>query len=212
MLNLSDLDVHGYSRAGRVACTWPSRGPDGPVRDVLADDGWARDLARSPELADIASSALGATAWAVRANLFVKSTGSNWSVPWHQDRVVCVRERADVEGFTAWSTKAGLPHANAPARVLREMVAIRLHLDPCGAESGPLEVVAGTHERVLSTGEITRNAGEPRSIVATAGEAVVMRPLLLHRSRSMRAAASRRVLHVEFAAAPLPRPLKWHYE
>lgn len=37
-----------------------------------------------------------------------------------------------------------------------------------------------------------------------------MRPLLLHASSPALAPAHRRVLHLEYAAAPLPPGLEWH--
>ena len=149
------LDSVGYCRGGTLdRAAWPTDGPDEPVRDVLSVPGWARDLATCTALRQMASAALSAEAHPVRSNLFVKSADSNWYVPWHQDRVVCVQKHEDVAGFSGWSVKAGLPHANAPRHVLRKMVAIRLHLDACSAESGPLEVVPGSHDEVLSPEEI----------------------------------------------------------
>ncbi len=204
------LDTLGYCRAGTLETAWPD-GPDEPVRDVLSTPGWARELANCSTLTNIASIALGAEAHPVRANLFVKSNESNWCVPWHQDRVVCVRKREDVAGFSGWSVKAGLPHANAPIDVLRQIVAIRIHLDSCSAQSGPLEVVPGSHAEVLSPDQIASVTDHAVQLSAETGEALVMRPLLLHRSMAMKVPAVRRVLHVEFASAPLPTPLQWHY-
>jgi hypothetical protein len=37
-----------------------------------------------------------------------------------------------------------------------------------------------------------------------------MRPLLLHSSSAAAAPASRRVIHIEFAAAELPDGIQWH--
>ena len=206
------FDTLGYCSAGRIDARWPEMGPEAPVRDVLAGSGWAYGLAQNETLRDIASLALGKQAHAVRANLFAKSSGANWHVPWHQDRVVCVRRQKDAAGFSAWSTKAGLAHANAPFEVLQRMVAIRLHLDPCPALAGPLEVVPGTHLGILSRSEIAvSTGGDITQVVAERGEALVMRPLLLHRSRGMQSPATRRVLHVEFACDSLPPPLQWQY-
>lgn len=208
-LDRERLDEHGYAWAPRrlTATDWYGLGPTAPIRDVLATASWLREIALGPTLRDIASEALGAPAFAVRANLFAKTEGSNWSVPWHRDCAVCVRERHATPGFTAWTIKGGLHHANAPFEVLSNMVGLRLHLDACDADTGALEVVAGSHR------EIATDKAEvpPTKLNAEAGEVLVMRPLLLHRSRSQRTPRSRRVLHVEFAAQQLPEPLSWHY-
>ncbi|CAN0520653.1 unnamed protein product, partial [Laminaria digitata] len=63
------------------------------VRDVLSKPSWVRELARSHLLIDLATEALGGPAFPVRGNLFAKAAGGNWSVPWHQDLVVCVQDR-----------------------------------------------------------------------------------------------------------------------
>ena len=198
----------GFARAGRIAGLGLGSGPDRPIRDVLATPGPARELARSDPLRAMATTALGRPAFPVRANLFVKSARADWFVGWHRDRVVAVRERHDVEGFSGWTVKAGLPHAVAPAAVLGGMIAIRVHLDPCGPDDGPLEVLPGSHR--TDTDRAPDDA-DGVAITAAVGEAVWMRPLLLHRSARSRSHASRRVLHVEFAAEPLPLPLVWHY-
>ena len=210
-LNDTDaLNTLGDRRGGVIDTAWPGEGPEEPLRDALREPGWARQLAGAL-LRELASEALEAEARAVRANLFVKSPSANWMVPWHQDRVVCVARREEVPGFSAWSLKGGLPHANAPVDVLRKMLAVRVHLDACTSESGALEVVPSTHNDILTSAEIAAFANGGEALEMAAGEVLLMRPLLLHRSRAMRRSTSRRVLHVEFASEALPTPLRWHY-
>ena len=43
-----------------------------------------------------------------------------------------------------------------------------------------------------------------------AGDALLMRPLLLHSSGRLRTASHRRVIHIEYAAFALPGGLQWH--
>lgn len=191
---------------------WPEAGPSSPVRDVLSSASWLGGLARNRGLVEYATEALGGPAFPVRANLFAKAAGSNWSVPWHQDLVVCVDRRVEFEGFTGWSTKAGLWHANAPLAVLDRMVSLRLHLDPCPETVGPPEVLAGTHRKVMSSEERAIATQGPTTLLpACKGAVLAMKPLLLHRSASSESCQGRRVLHIEYAVDPLPEPLKWKY-
>lgn len=106
-----------------------------------------------------------------------------------------------------------MAHAIAPASVLRDMVALRVHLDACPSDAGPLEVIAGSHFGVHDLTTRRRLARESPSqlLPAERGDVLVMRPLLMHRSRGTRSAGARRILHVEFAAADLPVPLAWRY-
>jgi ectoine hydroxylase-related dioxygenase (phytanoyl-CoA dioxygenase family) len=65
------------------------------------------------------------------------------------------------------------------------MMTVRLHLDDCGADNGPLRVLPGTHRAGwLDTESIERAKAEVEEAVCLVkrGGAVVMRPLLLHAS------------------------------
>lgn len=189
--------------------------PDGRrragVRHVLVRSEALRTLANSHSVRALVEPVLGPAAFVVRAIVFDKRPGANWDVPWHQDVTIAVEARADVAGFGPWSTKDGVPHVQPPASVLEQMRTVRLHLDDCGPENGALRVVPGSH-RLGVLGDVVDVAdAERRHVVcaARAGDAVLMRPLLLHASRKSRVVAHRRVLHLELAAAALPAPLEW---
>lgn len=211
---MTELARDGFARAPIRGLDLPDA-PSTPVRDVLAAGGDLAALARSRPLVTLATELLGAPAFCVRASLFAKGRGATWSVPWHQDRAVQVAERRDARGFTGWTVKAGTPHAMAPASVLHEMVALRVHLDDCGPEAGPLEIVPGSHREVLDeAGRAAWSAHAPTIVTAQRGEVLAMRPLVLHRSASPVAPVApvaRRVLHAEYAAAALPDGLRWRY-
>jgi hypothetical protein len=147
----------------------------------------------------------------VRAILFDKTGDANWTVPWHQDRSIAVRERVDVAGFGPWSEKAGVVHVQPPVELLRRMVTLRFSLDACGPEQGPLRVVPATHHRLLGPHEVERavDVGPQRMCSTAAGGLVIMRPLLLHASSPARQAWHRRVLHIEFGPPALPSGLRW---
>jgi hypothetical protein len=151
-------------------------------------------------------------AFPTRLILFDKSPKANWGVPWHQDLAIQVRRRVEVAGFTGWSTKQGIPHVLPPVAVLEEMVTLRIALDACGPDDGPLRVLPGTHRcGRLDAATIVRlgRSVEPVDCTARAGDAVLMRPLLLHASSPARVPTRRRVLHVEWALRPLPGGLEW---
>jgi ectoine hydroxylase-related dioxygenase (phytanoyl-CoA dioxygenase family) len=109
--------------------------------------------------------------------------------------------------------KAGVPHVQPPVEVLNRMVTLRVHLDDCGPESGPLRVLPGSHaEGVLSPARVVawRDRVPPAACLAPAGGAVVMRPLILHASSPATAAGRRRVVHLEWSADTLPGGLTWY--
>jgi hypothetical protein len=126
---------------------------------------------------------------------------------------IAVRSRADVEGFGPWSEKDGVPHAQAPARLLDQIITVRLHLDTCDETNGALRVLSGSHK--FGRVEISALMGLRKECTETVckvsvGGALIMRPLLLHASGRSRINGHRRVLHIEYAGFDLPEPLQWH--
>ncbi len=148
---------------------------------------------------------------AIRAILFDKTGSANWTVPWHQDRSIAVREKLDVPGFGPWSTKAGVIHVQPPMEILQQMITFRIHLDSCGRENGPLRVIAGMHQRILDPTEIEQATAKlAEQICSTAaGGLLIMRPLTLHASSPAAMPSHRRVIHIEFGPRGLPGGLQW---
>jgi len=183
-----------------------------PGRRLQPDD-WRRlPIAVRRSLADIAGALIGPGARPVRALLFDKTPQTNWSVAWHQDRVVAVQARAEVPEFGPWSTKDGVPHVEPPVAVLEQMVTLRLHLDDCGADNAPLKVAQGSHRLGLVPADRAATEAEDLPVTiceAKAGDVWASSTLVLHASERSRAGGHRRVLHVDFAAADLPPPLRW---
>ena len=110
-----------------------------------------------------------------------KSPGANWFVPWHQDRAEDGVERD-------------------PA-LLQNTIALRIHLDDCDEDNGPLEVIPGSHHhgRLESSAIAALHARTPPLLcLAVRGDIVAMRPLLVHRSQRARRPRARRVLHLEY--------------
>lgn len=155
---------------------------------------------------------LGEGARAVRGILFDKRPEANWSLPYHQDRAIAVSEKLEMPGFIGWSVKEGVPHVLPPASVLEQMIAVRIHLDDCPEDNAPLRVSPGTHRLgILNKSEIPSVVEEHGEVVCTCseGDALVMRPLLLHASSAAASPDHRRVLHIEYAGVDLPGGLEW---
>ena len=172
------------------------------------------DLARSPRMLDLVRPHVTSEPFPVRTIFFDKSPGANWLVPWHQDLTLAVHSRAEVPGFGPWSVKDGVPHVQPPVECLEQMLTVRLHLDDAAEANGALRVLPGTHRLGrLSPAQVQAQRARQTDVLCTvaAGDALLMRPLLLHASgRSTDATAHRRVLHIEYAAFSLPAELRWH--
>jgi len=182
------------------------------ITDLLRSVPEVRALAGSWAILDLVEAIIGPGAFAVRGLWFDKTPGANWGVPWHQDLTIAVRERIEATGFGPWTVKGGIPHVRPPVDILERMVTVRLHLDDCGPERGPLRVIPGSNRGGKLDTEETRTWLEQGSAVdclVDRGGAVLMRPLVLHSSKAAGQPDRRRVIHLEYAAGPLPGGLEW---
>lgn len=145
----------------------------------------------------------------VRVLFFDKPPDRTWSLPWHRDLTIAV-ERHDLpsELFSKRTMKAGVPHVEAPQRLLQQMLTLRVHLDPMMATNGPLLVIPGSHR---SDSRLQPGAVE---LHAPPGGILAMRPLLLHSSRKSEPGnvTHRRIVHFELAPSQhLPDGYAWHH-
>ena len=195
------------------ACVAPlAQSGRGGARNLL-DEPRLAALAAAPALRQFACSVLGDSCFAVRALFFDKTPDANWKVIWHQDLTVATQRRVDVTGYGPWTEKAGVPHVQPPCDILEDMLAVRLHLDACTVDNGPVRVIDGTHRLGrLTSDAIDRIRTEQAESVclAASGAILAFRPLLLHASSPATRPTHRRVIHIEYAARDLAPPLVWH--
>ena len=215
-----EIEQHGFAVVPRAIEADEQRellATLGPVsgagrRGLLALSAIA-DLARSARLLDLVRPHLPSEPFPVRAIYFDKSPDTNWLVPWHQDLTLALRARAEVSGFGPWSMKDGIPHVQPPIGLLQQMLTIRLHLDAADEFNGALRVLPGSHRLGrLSSDRIQELRSQQSDFLCavSAGDALLMRPLLLHASSRSTSTRHRRVLHIEYAAFTLPKELEWN--
>jgi hypothetical protein len=188
-----------------------SSGRPGARGFALGDDA-IQLLSSSGSLGSLAAQAAGVGARPVRVLFFDKTAETNWAVPWHQDRTIAVNRRIEIDGYWPWSRKDGVDHVEPPLSVLASMLTLRLFLDDCGKDDGPLEVALGSHRRGrIAAADLAEVVGQSAVFVGAgqAGDVLVMKALAIHRSKRAVVPAHRRVLHVDYAMADLPSPLAW---
>lgn len=190
------------------------RGSDSAGTRCLLPQDWCAALARQlRQHASIAPN-LPEGAVAVQCTYFEKSSARNWLVPVHQDQSIPVAVRVDATGWRGWSEKEGSLFVQAPVAVLEQLVAVRLHLDDCSAVDGPLRVLPGSHRLgLLADEEASRLRARSTEVVCEAhrGDALLLRPLLLHASSKASGHSQRRVLHFLFGPPELPQGLRWQH-
>jgi hypothetical protein len=171
----------------------------------------AIELARCAAISQAVVGILGPGCGLVRALYFDKPPGRSWSLPWHKDMTVAVRDnRLGGTHFSKPTTKAGVPHVEAPESMLERMLTARVHLDDVTDENGPLLVIPGSHRDGKASAPETA-CFQP--LLCAAGDVLLIRPLVSHCSRKSSAETQRRrrVVHLEFAAKmTLPDGYEWH--
>ena len=148
----------------------------------------------------------------VRAILFDKTETTNWSLGWHQDRVIAVKTRVEVDGFGPWTRKHGALHVAPPVEVFSKMVTLRLHLDPTPADNAPLLVAPGSHRlgRIAEADapSVVASCGVVRCL-AERGDVWLYSTPILHASEAAKTPHRRRVLQIDYSAEALPGGLEW---
>ena len=177
---------------------------DSNVLDFLTPDGAIGGLAR-----DI----LGRHARAVRAIYFDKSYENNWSLSWHQDRTICVKERIEVQGFGPWTIKDGKDHVAPPFDLLAQMITLRLHIDDVPATNAPLLIAPRSHKMgIIREDAIHQVVGAcgVHACLARSGDIWVYSTPIVHASERASIPGNRRVVQIDFSAQSLPGGLEWN--
>lgn len=149
----------------------------------------------------LASTVLGDRAVPIDATFFDKHARANWTVPGHQDRIMAIASTTKRKH----RIRDGITYAELDAETLAGLVALRVHFDATDGDTGALCVVPGSHRNgILSNSQILEVPLERYvPCAAAAGDVLVLRPLLLHRSSPSRGDGQRRVLHVVYATHEL---------
>jgi hypothetical protein len=179
---------------------------------ILLERPWCRELASAIAQDSRIAPFLPPDPVSIQCTLFDKRTEKNWLVGLHQDLSIPVQARVDLPECSGWSIKEGQLFVQPPVQVLEQLVAVRVHVDACFADNGPLRVVRGSHkDGRLSQREAARKREAIGETVLPAGRgsSLIMRPLLLHASSRSTSNAPRRVLHFLFGPPELPFGLSW---
>ncbi len=219
----AQFNTNGFALVPRIIpvdeCKTIEQSVAGALRDSagtrnLLSSNWCKSLASKISQHPWISSELPATFVAVQCTLFEKSASKNWLVPVHQDLSIPVAERVQDPVLNGWFEKVGQLYVHAPLALLQQLLSVRLHIDDCGADDGPLQVLAGSHRNGLMGVEAAfaaRQTQTPVSCLARQGDAMLMRPLLVHSSSRSTGSSKRRVLHFLFGPGELPLGLRWPY-
>ncbi len=152
-------------------------------------------------------------AFPTRSTLFSKSSVQSWSLAWHQDRVIAVAEKHDMPSYTNWTRKDGIWHVEPPIEVLNKMVFVQVYLDDVGLDDGPTELASSTHKFGKICGDEKETIiaqTETHPCLASKGDVLICRALILHRSLITKTQNPRRILRIDFANFELPEPLSWN--
>ena len=134
--------------------------------------------------------------------LFNKPAGSSWSLPWHQDRTIAMETRIDDPAYSKWSRKDGAWYCEPPISDLKRMCFAHILLDDVTADNGPMEIALGSHiHSRVGRADIKSVIGQSRLEACTgqAGDVVILKYLILHRSRRSLLKKPRRTLRVDFS-------------
>ena len=142
----------------------------------------------------------------LRAVGFNKSADENWSLPWHQDRIIAMPRKDLDPRFKNWSRKSGIWHCEPPPDMLAQIAFAYIACDDIPAEAGGLEIAEATHMGgAIAEGNITEavQAAKIARPSMQLGEVLLISALTLHRSAPMKTLGNRRALRIDFGSPAL---------
>ena len=143
------------------------------LRNLLEVFPDASQLCNRQPLTGLLREVLGENAGLVRGLFFDKPPERSWSLPWHKDLTIAVRDNHLAPAqFRHPTRKAGVPHVEAPRCVLESMLTLRIHLDDATEENGALRVMPGSH-RLAEVATQHEQVGT--LMTARAGDVLAMR-------------------------------------
>lgn len=179
---LSSLNIH-EGRGRRL--------PNMPELDTVLPDGF-KDSLRN----------LGFDTMPNRAVGFVKSKDHNWSLPWHQDRVVAMSEKSDNPAYKNWSRKSGVWHCEPETKILQDMAFAYIAFDSLDESSGGLQIAEATHlSGKIPEHDIKSSVDSANCVLLTMarGDILLISALTLHRSAPTQEPVFRRTFRMDFA-------------
>ena len=137
----------------------------------------------------------------IRGVSFIKTKAENWSLPWHQDRVVAMAKRHSDAGYTNWSSKSGIWHCEPPLDQLEKIAFLYIALDTVTARSGGIELARGSHHLgKIQAADIAKAVQGTKcdAPLLSTGESLLVSALTLHRSRANQTENPRRAIRLDF--------------
>lgn len=180
----------------------------------LLSQSWCQALARQLRSHPLLAAFVPPYFVATQCTYFEKSRARNWLVSVHQDLSIPVAAQTGNSALLKWSRKEGALYVQPPDEFLERLVAVRVHIDDCDIDDGPLRVVPGSHVRGRLEPAAAVAARQTQGEVACSGSrgsVLVMRPLLLHASSKATGNSARRVLHFLFGPREIPYGLRWQH-
>lgn len=189
-----------------------SRGKVFAARNLIQQCPELASVWKRPVLIELLNQLLGPKFGLVRVLYFDKPSDRSWSLPFHKDMTIAVKDNSLAsKRLTKPTNKAGVGHVEADEQLLEQMLTLRIHLDRVTEDNGPLQVIPGSH---LNGKQSSSSDSGPVKVLCDAGDVLAMRPLISHGSSHSNPDLEmrRRILHFEFCGVhELPDGFQWHH-
>lgn len=137
---------------------------------------------------------------------------ANWFTALHQNITITVKEKVPAEGFTGWSKKEGVTSVMAPAELLHNCFTLYIHLNHANSTNGALQILPGSHKKILNMHERNLLAENAYTQVAAvkAGGVHCVKPLLLQAfGKTTEEIHAVHLLQFDFCSVALTNGLEW---
>lgn len=120
--------INNFTTKGELASlceavsTLSQQSRSGNIRNIESKSNVVNSFANSNKVKKLVASHIGGNPILARAIYFNKTANQNWLVAWHQDKTTSVSKKTDCSGWSNWSVKDGISHAQPSSKVFDKMV------------------------------------------------------------------------------------------
>jgi predicted DNA-binding transcriptional regulator YafY/ectoine hydroxylase-related dioxygenase (phytanoyl-CoA dioxygenase family) len=128
---------------------------------------------------------------------------------WHQAGFIYVKGRgSSTEGYK----NEKIAHVCPPEYVAKNIFCIRIHLDDTSESNGLHQLIPGSHNKRLSKEEIELISDNSLPVTPELyeGNVLVFKPLILSSFLPPKTKKRRRIIHLDFCSAELPKSIEWY--
>ena len=142
----------------------------------------------------------------IRSAYFDNRVSKPEKTVWRQRRRLTFPVKIEGADYSNWQLEGDFFSAEPPARIMQDMVIVRIHLDDSDQNNGELKIFKGSHSQILdhSAIKVITENGLPSNCGILAGGIQILKPFILQSETKRSRSKKNRIIELTFSSSDLP--------